>query len=132
MSHQPFSFMHTCAHPNFLPYLFFAAQKVQPLFFCPYSFFFVLISFFFPCSYTATPISSLTFSKQLEDSRNSLPLSYPRSNTKRKKSSQLFSPSHTYRSSSKEKCFFQFFSSFYSQFKARVILALSLQEPCFG
>ncbi|KAK9997023.1 hypothetical protein SO802_021709 [Lithocarpus litseifolius] len=66
---------------------------------------------------------------KLEDSRNSLPLSYPRVQHQKKENSQLFSPSHTYGSSSKEKDFFKSFSSFCSQFKARVILALSLHEP---
>ena len=56
VSHQPF-FLYAYMYPPKTFSLIFSwlHQKVQPLFFFPYSFFFVLISFFFPCSYTTTP-----------------------------------------------------------------------------
>ena len=61
----------------------------------PWSFFLYSFVFFFLCSYWQHLISSLTFLKKLEDSRSSLSLSYPWSNTKRKKKlSTLLSLSH--------------------------------------
>ena len=76
----------------------------------------------------ATPLSLLWFS-QRKKTQEALFLFHTHGfNTKRKKSSHLFTPFHTYGSNSKEKGFLQFFSSFCSQLKARVILTLSLQE----
>ena len=113
---------------NFLPYLFLAAQKVQPLLFFPYSFFFVLISFFFPCSHTAAPYLLFDFLKATRRLKNSLPLIPTSPTPKERKALNTSLPLTPTGPAARNKSFFQIFSSSCSQLEAIVILALSLQE----
>ena len=75
MTHQPsFSWSTHVPHKSFSLIFSWLHQKVQPLFFFPYSFFFVLISFFFLCSHTAAPYLLFDFLKETRRLKNSLPL----------------------------------------------------------
>ena len=132
MGHDLFSPLHyTCPTPKVhFPCLSQLHQKL------PWSFFLYFFVFFLLCSYWLHLYLFFDFLKERR-LKKLTPSFIPAGPTqkkkkKKKKISQLFSPSHTYGSSNKEKGFFQFFSSFCYQLKARVILALSLQEPCFG
>ena len=92
-----------------------------------------LLRCFLPSLFLLTaPYLLFDFLKQLEDSRSSLesPFSYPRVQHQKKESSQLFSPFHTYESSSRKESFFQIFSSSCFQLEARVILALITPRIC--